>query len=130
MRLSRGVIELVVTGGALFVSFVLPHEGVDETHLCPWFYLFGIECPFCGMTRAFVAISHLDIGAALNFNVGSPLIYGAFVVVFGRSLFTLKNGDLYNPVPIPENVTKCWALMSIGAFGWMLYIRWIQPYLG
>ncbi|DAC24692.1 MAG TPA: DUF2752 domain-containing protein [Candidatus Poseidoniales archaeon] len=129
MRIARGAIELAVTGGALATSIILPHGEVDGLRLCPWYHLTGIECPFCGMTRGFVAISHLDLEAALSFNLGSPLIYGAFIAIFGRSIWAWRMGQLNDPPPLSEKFTKPWLVTSIGVFGWMLYIRWIQPFL-
>ena len=81
MSKVQGAIELAVTGGALATSFILPHEGAGGLQLCPWYHLTGVECPFCGMTRGFVAISHGDLPTAVELNEGSPLIYGAFVVL-------------------------------------------------
>ena len=129
MKISRGAIDLAITGGALATSFIMPHGQVDGLRLCPWYHLSGVECPFCGMTRGFVAISHFDIQAAMEFNLGSPLIYGAFVVVFGRSIWAWRNGQLDNPPDLSEKITMPWLVTSIAIFGWMLYIRWIQPFL-
>ena len=81
------------------------------------------------MTRGFVAISHLDIQAAIEFNLGSPLIYGAFVVIFGRSIWAWKNEQFDDPPQLSEKITIPWLATSIAIFGWMLYIRWIQPVL-
>jgi len=44
---------------------------------CPWHWL-GLECPFCGMTRSFVAVVHGDLGAALGFHPAGPLLALAF----------------------------------------------------
>ena len=37
--------------------------------------VFGINCPFCGMTRSFVAMSHLNFAKAWEFNKIGTLIY-------------------------------------------------------
>ncbi len=129
VRISRGAIDLAITGGALATSFIMPHGQVDGLRLCPWYHLSGVECPFCGMTRGFVAISHLDIQAAIEFNLGSPLIYGAFVVIFGRSIWAWRNGQFDDPPQLSEKITMPWLATSIAIFGWMLFIRWIQPVL-
>lgn len=126
-KIPEGAIHLVVTGGALATSFVLPHGGVDGLKLCPFYHLTGTECPFCGMTRGFVAISHLDPVSAIEFNPGSPLIYAAFVIVLIRSLWSWKNNQLSKLPEFPSPITRIWTLACIAIFGYVLFIRWIVP---
>ena len=128
-EIPEGAIHLVVTGGALATSFVLPHGGVDELKLCPFFHLTGTECPFCGMTRGFVAISHLDLVSAVEFNPGTPLIYGAFVISLIRALWAWKNNQLSNIPQYPKKLTKVWTLACIAMFGYVLFVRWIVPFV-
>lgn len=40
---------------------------------CPLYILTGLQCPFCGMTRAHFALLRLDFGAAFDFNPLYPL---------------------------------------------------------
>lgn len=37
----------------------------------------GVACPFCGMTRSFVALAHGELGAALRFHPAGPLLFSA-----------------------------------------------------
>jgi hypothetical protein len=50
----------------------------------PTFCLFrlftGRQCPGCGMTRAFVALGHLDVTAAWSYHRISPLLYALVMV--------------------------------------------------
>ena len=43
--------------------------------LCMWKQAVGINCPGCGLTRAFVAIAHGQWTAAWQFNGASPFIF-------------------------------------------------------
>lgn len=45
---------------------------------CPYAYLFGISCPGCGMTRAFIALVHLDLRGAFHYH---PLFW--LVILLG-----------------------------------------------
>ena len=120
-------IEGAIASGALITSAILPHGDIDGLNLCPHYYLTGQECPFCGMTRGFVAISHLDPVSAVEFNPGTPLIYAAFVIVLIRSLWSWKNNQLSNLPKFPNLVTRIWTLASIAIFGYVLFVRWIVP---
>jgi hypothetical protein len=53
---------------------------VQEGPGCPFRALTGINCAFCGMTRATVAMSHGDWGTALAMHPLAPLVL-AFVLV-------------------------------------------------
>jgi hypothetical protein len=58
---------------------VLP--GGDSIGGLCWFHaVTGIACPFCGMTRSFVALAHGDIPSALGFHPAGPLLFAAMVV--------------------------------------------------
>lgn len=61
--------ETVVTpgGGSLGVT-------------CPSHLLFGVDCPFCGLTRSFVALAHGDLGRALHFHPAGPLLFAGMLV--------------------------------------------------
>jgi hypothetical protein len=48
--------------------------------LCWFRSAFQIDCPFCGMTRSFVALAHGDLAAALRFHPAGPLLFAAMVV--------------------------------------------------
>lgn len=54
---------------------------------CPTYAIFGVCCPFCGMTRAHLAALRLDFAAAFAYHpaffVGVPFLW----VIFHESLF-------------------------------------------
>lgn len=121
-KFNSASITAAVTGGALAVSAILPHGGVDGLKLCPWYHLSGYPCPFCGMTRAFVAITHFDIQAAMDFNPGSPLIYGAFVYMLWASASALRKREEVIPPP-NKIVYNSWMTLTVGVFVWLFYQR-------
>jgi hypothetical protein len=36
-----------------------------------------LDCPFCGMTRSFVALAHGDVASAFRFHLAGPLLFAA-----------------------------------------------------
>jgi hypothetical protein len=59
--------------------------------LCPFRALTGLLCPGCGMTRAFCALGHGELGRAIRFNALSPLLYLSFIIAWVGAAATLLN---------------------------------------
>ena len=74
----------------LSLSFLMKLVGTDQVYLpglifplpesCSSRFWFGIDCPACGLTRAFISISQGRLSAAWSFNPASYLVY-LFVAV-------------------------------------------------
>ncbi len=79
------VLVLLVATTALSMSFVMTVEDDQEVYLpfttvpmpemCGFRSLLGVGCPGCGMSRAFISISNLEIDKALAFNSASLIVY-------------------------------------------------------
>ncbi len=119
--LTKEDIEGVIASGALITSAILPHGDIDGLNLCPHYYLTGQECPFCGMTRGFVAITHLDLKSALDFNLGTPLIYLAFIYLSLRSLVPIVS-DI-KEFKISNSIYNLWLFSTITVFAIMAWER-------
>ena len=119
--ISKEDIEGVIASGALITSAILPHGDIDGLNLCPHYYLTGQECPFCGMTRGFVAITHLDLKSALDFNLGTPLIYLAFIYLSLRSLVPIVS-DI-KEFKISNSIYNLWLFSTITVFAIMAWNR-------
>lgn len=56
--------------------------------------LFDINCPGCGLTRAFRAILNLDFYSAFNYNILSiPLFIVVIVIFIGMIIDIIKNDN-------------------------------------
>lgn len=85
---------LIAGAGAFVVAYFNPTTA-GFFPVCPLYYLTGIHCPGCGLTRGFHALFHGDVLAALSFNALLPvyaLVFGfvfvslVLIVVRGRGL--------------------------------------------
>ena len=74
--------------GALAVILALLSLAFDSA--CPTYAIFGICCPFCGMTRAHLAALRLDFAAAFAYHpaffAGVPFLW----ILFHKGLFQKK----------------------------------------
>lgn len=84
---------LAPTLPALMISFFVTPREIETGRVvlsppCAFKLLFGRDCPTCGMTRAFAALSHGQWARAVAYNHLSPAIYLAFWLLAG---YALKN---------------------------------------
>lgn len=77
---------------ALITSALFPARGAEKLpSLCPFYHLTGRRCPGCGMSRAFILISHGQVRRAYRMNNISILAYaaGLYVALTGlRDMYT------------------------------------------
>lgn len=67
---------------SLLIIFVMSSLGIYK---CPSYFIFGISCPTCGITRALGSLLLLDINKAFYYHALWPLvIIGLFIYIFGE----------------------------------------------
>ncbi len=99
----------LVVGGALgYVGLVDPHDTASVYPLCPFKWLTGWNCPFCGGLRMTHDVLHGDLAAAINDNVfllvGIPMLAGWLLMRRGRGK------------PTPS--TPIWLTMLLAVIAW------------
>jgi hypothetical protein len=79
----------------IFLSMI-PFEFIEGgPTICVFKNLLGIECPGCGMTRAFSCILHGDLVAAISYNRLVAIVFPLFCLVLIKDIFSLF-GSLLN----------------------------------
>ena len=99
----------VLLAGALgYVGLVDPHNTTSVYPLCPFKWLTGWNCPFCGGLRMTHDLLHGDLVASINDNVfllvGLPMLAGWILV-------RLRRG--WSPLPISAMLT-----LLVAAIAW------------
>lgn len=79
---------LVPLSAALALSFAFTPEDVEAGRVvlspeCLMKQLLGHGCPTCGLTRAFMALSHGRLSDAAAYNLASPVVYGMWWLATG-----------------------------------------------
>ena len=90
-RLLGFGLAFLFVAAALALSFVVTPADIESGRVvlsptCTFKSITGHECLTCGMTRAFAALSHGDLGRAVEYNRGSPVLYVAFWVIAAATL--------------------------------------------
>ena len=62
-----------------------------DIRICPFFYLFNIPCPGCGLTRSVLAIFKLDIKSIVQYNFLGIIIVIGFIFYFLAYFFDKRN---------------------------------------
>ena len=82
-RIVAFSVALLPLALALAVSFAVTPEDIEARRIvlsppCAFRVVFGVDCPTCGLTRAFAALGHARFGDAVRYNAAAPLFYVAF----------------------------------------------------
>jgi len=73
--------------------------------------LFGVECPFCGMTRSFVSLLNGDVSASFRHHPGGPLLA---LTLFAVLVYVIAAALRRRP-PLTERRAPMIALQAVAA---------------
>jgi hypothetical protein len=117
--------ELAILGGLLLwlaytrIFFVL-HAAHLSAPPCPFYYITGHPCPFCGGTRSFAYMWQGDIADSVRlYPLGPALFAGTFAGVAGLA-FSAVSGRTWTPRLTRDQ----WRVLGIGA-GSAVLLSWI-----
>jgi hypothetical protein len=109
--------DIALLGGLLlWLTYTRLYWGMQAAHLaappCPFYYLTGHPCPFCGGTRSFAYMWRGDIADAVRLFPLGPLFFAGSVVGVGGLAVAAVSGRTWRPQLNPLQ----WRLVWIGAF--------------
>jgi len=110
----------LISAGIAFLALVPGNFLLQEKiTICMFRHFTGIECPFCGMTRACYDLIHLKFPEAFRLNPVSLLMPVLLVTEVGRDFF---------PSVISGKIKKGVLISVLLAFGILFIIRILQYY--
>lgn len=84
---GAGTILSIAAALVLLLSVTVSPTQLPQIVVCGFRWLTALPCPFCGLTRAFVAIGHGDLQHAWRLNPFSFPLYALAVCVALRPLY-------------------------------------------
>ncbi len=124
-RRMAAPVGALIAAGAAWAAVAALHPGDSGPVLCPFRWATGMDCPFCGSTRAASDLARGDLVRALDHN--------AYVVLVLLPLAALawwgwaRSAWRGRPRPVTAD-RVLWALMALTAGWWIL--RLVVPWLG
>lgn len=90
MKTKKGLVAVAVIVAAWIAAFLL--FGMT----CPIKYFFGISCPGCGMTRAYISVILLRFNRAFYYHPLWPLVpvFGVLYFIVGKNHRTVRRVTL------------------------------------
>jgi hypothetical protein len=85
---SRRLAGFAFLSGILLASATIPPFHREVFTICLLQDIFGIPCPGCGLTRAFLFLGHGDFRSALELNVNSLLVFSLVVLLWLQTAYT------------------------------------------
>lgn len=118
LRAAGALLALVVPATLLFGALA-PKTMIAEVASggisCVFLAVTGVPCPFCGMTRATLALGQGDFGGAFGFHPLAPLV---LLMTFGVAVF-LARGKA--PVAFGRKIGPPAVLATVGLI-WLVNI--------
>ena len=116
-----GVPEVFALIGALSFLAARFLPVLDTPFVCPMKGIFSVPCATCGMTHAFVALAHGEVGAALH---ASP--FGALLAAGAWLYAVLDSARAALDLPFPHlDLRLQRALVAVAAGGLALNWAWL-----
>jgi len=85
------VATVLAASAALVALAIIPTPVLERGPvICVWRNLFGIQCPTCGMTRAFSSVLHGQFRAAVQYNKLVVLVFPFTCALLFRELARLR----------------------------------------
>ncbi len=89
---------------------------------CIWQNLTGLPCPFCGLTRSLLEISHGRLASALDYHLFGPAVYALGLAALALSFYSWLSGGKAVPGLRLSRAVK-WTALVLGLL-WLVW--WVR----
>lgn len=117
--------DVLMIGGLLvWLVYTRVYWALQAAHIaappCPFYYLTGHPCPFCGGTRSFAYMWRGDLSDAVRLYPLGPAIFAGTFAAIGALAYGAVSGKTW----VPRMTQTQWRLLWIGMSSAVL-VNWI-----
>jgi len=113
------VITFLLLSAVFLISVFYNPPDVPHFSICIFKNVTGLDCPGCGLTRSFCALSKGNLAKAFYFNKLGPFLYVVFVFAWARSLFRILKFD--KAAGVLNMILTKYPLAKIGLYAFIAY---------
>ncbi len=85
---KKNIYRIILKNALLIVCFVLYSLILRILNIsCPFFEIFGMPCPTCGVTRSLLSLVKFDFEGYRNYNPFSLFLCISVLIIFNLDLF-------------------------------------------
>lgn len=96
-KTTKIILFIIVNIILLTALYIIPTNSPLLENLCIYKLILGKQCWNCGMTRAFLAMLHLDFNTALNYNNKVVIVFPMTIVIYLSAWYKyIKKGQEQN----------------------------------
>jgi hypothetical protein len=119
-RVFKGWVPVFGVPALFCVAFTLWYfPKLVELPVCGVKLMIGIPCPGCGLVHSFVALFHGHVAESISFNPMGPIIAGALLYAFVRSIARLA-GSPFRPL-----LSESYRRLVLNIFLAALIAQWV-----
>jgi hypothetical protein len=107
---STYLLGLGFTTAVFVVSYFYAPPDVPAYSICMFKNTTGLDCPGCGLTRAFCSIAKGNVSKGFYFNATSPMVFALFGLWWLRSALHLAG--LTRPARFIDAPFRKWPLLT------------------
>lgn len=78
-RQKRNIVAWILGLSIILTYSVLVNPGESNITTCQFHELTGLDCPTCGISRSFYAVSHFDLLNAFRHHIFGPILFTSFL---------------------------------------------------
>jgi hypothetical protein len=105
----------LLAGLVVWLAYTRVYWALQAAHVamppCPFYYLTGHPCPFCGGTRSFAYMWEGDISDSVRLYPLGPALFAGTIAGAGALVFGLVTGRTW----APRLTSMQWRLLAIAA---------------
>jgi uncharacterized protein DUF2752 len=120
-------LPLALIAGIFCFSLLVPQGWLNGLPLCYFKYVTGLDCPGCGLTRAFSLLFKGHLRAAIGMNALAPVLALWLALYALRDIYMLRNGQRPDWFTVQGNrvISRLFLILFLGQWIWKTILAFL-----